>query len=360
MTMQTTFQPDTKRDIVYVKTFREYDVYWAGEIIGSFPRDQYNEALAFWTARHHEWLMQQAKVQSVEFSPSCDEPCIVCGECDQFPCATLEVENEEPDLIIEQPRAGHVKINLPGLFEITVVFNANDTAELAAHERDPEDWCSQDYYAIRIGGKYDFNLILVKHTIGRPERLEAMQQALVQALVMVQNAIAELSTPEPTPPAAIIEHQPSTTVCVVCEQVKPYEGSLMCDDCAARSEHENSLLNEDTPDPWHETIAKPICKACFSTHHRIQNCPVIGYRLHRKHYHYSEADVQRCTCDFVSPIGKNIHRCSVFGCYIAHYDGKPIMVRCHTWYQAKQLLDRYVEAYHNRLMRVTEHRRLAA
>lgn len=95
-----TFQPDASRDIVYVKKFREYDVYWNNEIIASCR--SYDEALSIWTARHHEWLCQQTEAALVDTNPestnhtrtmicvSCYQEKPYCGSlmCDD--CATCK------------------------------------------------------------------------------------------------------------------------------------------------------------------------------------------------------------------------------------------------------------------------------
>lgn len=80
-------------------------------------------------------------------------------------------------------------IREPRLCERTITVSAESTAELALHT--PHDG-GNTWYALEVDGQRH-NLIMWKHTVGRPETIAALERALAQ----VQSVIASLQPPTP-------------------------------------------------------------------------------------------------------------------------------------------------------------------
>lgn len=79
-------------------------------------------------------------------------------------------------------------IKHPNLTSPMITVNVESTVELVQHDAGANRW-----YALLVDGRH-YDLVMYKHTIGRPEAMEGLQQALSD----VQAAITALQTPVTT------------------------------------------------------------------------------------------------------------------------------------------------------------------
>ena len=78
-----------------------------------------------------------------------------------------------------------VSINELGLIEQTIPITANSTVDLVTHDPDMN---GNIWYALLVDEKY-YNLLMWKHTIGRPDKVGLLEDILKR----VQDAVLELS-----------------------------------------------------------------------------------------------------------------------------------------------------------------------
>ena len=97
-----------------------------------------------------------------------------------------------PELVTEPRRFTTVTVKACRSYERTITVFPDSTVELVKH--DPSN-SANTWMALLVDGRH-YNLAMWKHTLGRPELTEALNQALVS----VQDAIAALTrAPEPVP-----------------------------------------------------------------------------------------------------------------------------------------------------------------
>lgn len=84
-------------------------------------------------------------------------------------------------------------INRAGLSYAQIAVTADSSVALAEHSTGANDW-----YAILVDGRY-YDLVMVKHTIGRPELVDAFNAALSE----VESAVKALQPVAPEVPAPL-------------------------------------------------------------------------------------------------------------------------------------------------------------
>lgn len=83
---------------------------------------------------------------------------------------------------LERPvRSAVITVDQPGLTKHTITVRTICTAQLVEHDTGSNIW-----YALLIEGQY-YDLVMWKHTIGRPELIAALNRALAQVQTAIQS-----------------------------------------------------------------------------------------------------------------------------------------------------------------------------
>lgn len=170
MTTTDTF----RKEIRYDRETRDFAMYLDGELVGYMRT--YHEAEVALDQLVYELLISGMHRSASELD----------GASAPDACAA------EVAAAVARPETAMVAIDEPGLIERNIQVWPYSTAEIVKHA--PAD-SANTWYALLVDGRHH-NLVMWKHTLGRPQHMEALNRALAA----VQAAIDALN-PQADPPA---------------------------------------------------------------------------------------------------------------------------------------------------------------